>query len=255
MSRQSAALVLDILTDADARAPGFGTETPFDFPFPVAAKTGTSRHFTDNWAVGVTQGFTVAVWVGDFSGRPMEGVSGITGAGPLLYRSVLAVASRRAPGALPTPEEAGLVPVRVCRLSGLRATPECPSLVEWFIPGTQPTQVDDWERGGRVALPDAYAEWASGQGGRWAALTRQGSERFRIVSPRNGDRYEVPTGVEARYATIGLHAAGATAPVRWYVDGAEVPGGRWRLQPGEHRVRAETTTGATHEVRIVVTGE
>ncbi|HEU4560757.1 MAG TPA: penicillin-binding protein 1C [Longimicrobium sp.] len=255
MSRQSAALVLDILTDADARAPGFGTETPFDFPFPVAAKTGTSRHFTDNWAVGVTRGFTVAVWVGDFSGRPMEGVSGITGAGPLLYRSILAVASRRAPGALPTPEEAGLVPVRVCRLSGLRATPECPSLVEWFIPGTAPTRMDDWERGGRVALPDEYAEWASQQGGRWAALTRQGNERFRIVSPRNGDRYEVPVGIEARYATIGFHAAGANAAVRWYVDGAEVPGGRWRLQPGEHRVRAQAATGATDEVRIVVRGE
>ena len=38
--------------DPVARIPGFGIETPFDFPFPVAAKTGTSRHFTDNWAVG-----------------------------------------------------------------------------------------------------------------------------------------------------------------------------------------------------------
>lgn len=253
MSPQAAALVLDILADAEARAPGFGTVTPFDFPFPVAAKTGTSRHFTDNWAVGVTRGFTVAVWVGDFTGRPMEGVSGITGAGPLLYRAVLAVASRRAPGALPTPEEAGLVPVRVCRLSGLRATPECPSLVEWFIPGTVPAQVDHWERG-RVALPDEYAEWASAQGGRFAAQNG-GGERFRIVSPRNGDRYEVPTGIESRYATIGFHAAGVDAPVRWYVDGAEIPGGRWRLQPGEHRVRAQAANGASDEVRIVVAGE
>lgn len=254
MSREAAALVLDILSDADARAPGFGTETPFDFPFPVAAKTGTSRNFTDNWAVGVTRGFTVAVWVGDFSGRPMEGVSGITGAGPLLYRSVLAVASRRAPGALPGPEAAGLVPVRVCRLSGLRATPECASVVEWFIPGTEPTRVDDWERGGRVALPATYAEWAAGEGGRWASLAAPGDERFRIVSPRNGDRYAVPTGIEARYATLGLHAAGADAPVRWYVDGAEVLGGRWRLHPGAHRIRAQSPTGAADEVRIVVEG-
>ncbi|HEX8829818.1 MAG TPA: hypothetical protein VF705_01575, partial [Longimicrobium sp.] len=236
-----------------ARIPAFGRVTPFDFPFPVAVKTGTSRHFTDNWAVGVTQGFTVAVWVGDFSGRPMEGVSGITGAGPLLYRSILAVASRRPPGALPTPQEAGLVPVRVCRLSGLRATPDCPSLVEWFIPGTQPSKVDDWERGGRIALPDEYAEWAAGQGGRWAALA-QPDERFRIVSPRDGDRYAVPAGVDARYATLTFHASGVDAPVRWYVDGAEVAGGRWRLVRGEHRVRAESTRAAD-SVRIVVVGE
>ncbi|HEU4457300.1 MAG TPA: penicillin-binding protein 1C [Longimicrobium sp.] len=254
MSREAAALVLDVLSDADARAAGFGTETPFDFPFPAAAKTGTSRHFTDNWAVGVTRGFTVAVWVGDFTGRPMKGVSGVTGAGPLLYRSMLAVASRRAPGALPTPAEAGLVPMRVCRLSGLRATPDCPSLVEWFVPGTQPSRTDDWERGGRVALPDEYVEWARAEGGRWAALARPGGERFRIVAPRDGDRYSVPAGVEARYATLTFRAAGAVSPVRWLVDGVEVPGGRWTLARGEHRVRAESATGAD-SVRIVVEGE
>ena len=73
-----------VVARLDARAPGFGNETPFDFPFPAAAKTGTSRHFTDNWAVGVTRGFTVAVWVGyddalsieneDVLQSPVEGV-------------------------------------------------------------------------------------------------------------------------------------------------------------------------------------
>jgi penicillin-binding protein 1C len=255
MSPRAAALVLSILGDADARAPGFGTETPFDFPFPAAAKTGTSRHFTDNWAVGVTQGFTVAVWVGNFSGRPMEGVSGITGAGPLLYRAMLATATRRAPGVLPGPEESGLRPVRVCRLSGLRATAGCDATVEWFIPGTEPTRVDDWERNGRLALPDEYAEWAAGQGGRWAAAgAGAADERFRIVSPRDGDRYAVPLGVEARYATLSLRAGGKAAPVRWFVDGREVPHARWSLAPGQHTVRAEAPTGEADEVRIVVTG-
>jgi penicillin-binding protein 1C len=253
MSRQSAALILSILADADARAPGFGTETPFDFPFPAAAKTGTSRHFTDNWAVGVTRGFTVAVWVGNFTGRPMEGVSGITGAGPLLYRSMLATASRRAPGVLPAPEEEGLVPVRVCRLSGMRAAGGCESLVEWFIPGTEPARADDWERGGRLSLPAEYAEWAAGQGGRWAAAAAGGAEdRFRIITPRAGDRYSVPLGVEARYATLSLRASGRTGPVRWFVDGREVPGARWGLVPGTHTVRAQAASGEADEVRIVV---
>ncbi len=93
VSARAAALVLDVLADPEARVPGFGLSTPFDWPFRVAVKTGTSRHFTDNWAVAVTGGFTVAVWVGNFSGRPMEGVSGVTGAGPLLHRAVLVTAS------------------------------------------------------------------------------------------------------------------------------------------------------------------
>jgi penicillin-binding protein 1C len=256
MSPRAAALVLDVLGDAEARVPGFGTETPFDFPFPAAAKTGTSRHFTDNWAVGVTQGFTVAVWVGNFSGRPMDGVSGVSGAGPLLYRAMLAVASRRAPGVLPGPEDAGLVPVRVCRLSGLRATRECDSAVEWFIPGTEPSRADDWERAGRLTLPPEYAEWAAGQGGRWAAATPRGADdRFRIVAPRDGDRYSVPVGVQARYATLAMQATGRAGPVRWYVDGREVPAGRWTLAPGPHTVRAAAPSGEADEVRIVVTGE
>jgi penicillin-binding protein 1C len=256
VSARAAALVLDVLGDADARTPGFGSETPFDFPFPAAAKTGTSRHFTDNWAVGVTQNFTVAVWVGNFTGRPMEGVSGITGAGPLLYRSMLAVASRRAPGVLPGPEAAGLVPVRICRLSGLRATDGCESAVEWFMPGTEPTRDDDWERGGRLTLPAEYAEWAAGQGGRWAAAVARGADdRFRIVAPRNGDRYSVPVGVPGRYATLPLHATGRGGPVRWYVDGREVAGGRWTLSPGDHTVRAAAASGEADEVRITVTGE
>jgi penicillin-binding protein 1C len=255
VSARAAALVLDVLSDAEARTPGFGVETPFDFPFPAAAKTGTSRHFTDNWAVGVTQGFTVAVWVGNFSGRPMEGVSGVTGAGPLLYRAVLATASRYAPGALPTPEEAGLVPVRVCRLSGLRATPGCVSKVEWFIPGTGPARADDWERGGRVALPAEYAEWAAGQRGRLGVMASLGGdEPFRILAPRDGDRYEVPVGVDARYATVALHAAGGPGPVRWFVDGRELPRERWRLEPGPHTIRAIAPSGDWDEVRVVVEG-
>jgi Membrane carboxypeptidase/penicillin-binding protein PbpC len=82
----SSAIVLDMLADPTARIPGFGPTTPFDFPFPAGVKTGTSRHFTDNWSVAATGNFTVAVWAGNFNGHPMQGVSGVTGAGPLLAR-------------------------------------------------------------------------------------------------------------------------------------------------------------------------
>ncbi|HEU4563860.1 MAG TPA: penicillin-binding protein 1C [Gemmatimonadaceae bacterium] len=268
MSARAAALVLDILRDPVARIPGFGVETPFDFPFPVAVKTGTSRHFTDNWAVAATGRFTVAVWVGNFSGRPMDGVSGITGAGPLLHRAVLLAAARYAPGALATPADAGAVPAEICRLSGLLATPECDRMVEWFAPGTAPFRADDWQRGGRTTLPDEYAEWlATSEGAGRAAVmpddTRgadgtapatQPDDRFRIVSPQDGDRYRVPPGVEGRYATVALRAAGGrgAGTVRWYVDGARTDATRLTLLRGEHVVRALAPSGETAEVRIIV---
>lgn len=265
MSQRAAAIVLDILSDPVARIPGFGLDTPLDFPFVAAAKTGTSRHFTDNWAVATTGRFTVAVWVGNFSGRPMDGVSGVSGAGPLLHRAVLLTADRYPPGVLPTPGEAGTVPVRICRLSGLLATDRCPGMIEWVQPDQAPTRSCDWHAGDGVRLPPEYAEWAGQEAARMSA-TEAGApatppparpsravEPFRIISPRDGDRYQVPPGVDPRYATIALRAGGSgTGAVRWFVDGRAVPAGRWTLRPGVHVVRALAGSGTRDTARIEV---
>jgi penicillin-binding protein 1C len=263
MTRSSAALVLDILQDPVARIPGFGLTTPFDFPFPVAAKTGTSRHFTDNWAVGTTGNFTVAVWVGDFSGRPMDRVSGISGAGPLLHRIMLLTAQRYDPGVLLKPEETGGAAVTICPLSGEIAGPDCPHQTEWFTRGTAPTRVCGWHRNGNVVLPAIYQDWAEQSGIRSreflvmeGASEDSASTRFHITSPASGDRYSVPPGVEADYATIALRSAGATNPaaIRWAVNGTPVQGTRWKLVPGQFTVTARTRTGQVDSVHIEVTG-
>jgi penicillin-binding protein 1C len=285
VSRASAALALDILSDPVARIPGFGLTTPFDWPFRAAAKTGTSRHFTDNWAAAVTGRFTVAVWVGNFSGQPMEGVSGVSGAGPLLHRAVLVTARRYAPGDLIRPTESGLVAAAICRVSGELATDGCPRMTEYFAPGTIPATTCAWHRQGEVALPGEYAEWAAAAdrsafrvpGSALASENREGSgaieaadtgptlhrshgergtrnaERFQITSPEQGDYYRVPPGVEGRYATIALRAAGVPPgrPVRWTVDGKPATGERWRLMAGRHTLRAQSG-GMSDEVEFVV---
>lgn len=248
MSGESAALVLDILSDPVARIPGFGPSTPLEFPFPAAAKTGTSRHFTDNWAVAVTGGFTVAVWVGNFSGRPMDGVSGVSGAGPLLHRAALLVADRYPPGDLPG-VRGRFTEVVICRSSGLVAGPHCPRATEWFRAGTAPTRPCDWHTADGMVLPPEYQEWAAqmrnGNAVASASMVRAASDTgrmgFRITTPREGDRYRFVPGVERAYATLGLRVAGAPprAEVRWSVDGRPVPGPRWPLEPGAHRIRAQ----------------
>ena len=263
ISAASAAQVLDVLADADARIPGFGLNTPFDFPFRTAAKTGTSRHFTDNWAVGVTERFTVAVWVGDFSGRPMQGVSGVSGAGPLLHRAVLVTAARYAPGTLPSPSEAGLVRARICRVSGQLATGRCPATDEWFKAGTAPTTLCDWHLEDGVHLPVEYADWAGRRDepvpGPLSPVPpvptvgRDETAEFRIVSPQSGDLYRIPPGVESRYATLGLKAAGGrSGEVRWLVDGQPLSGSRWVLASGRHQIRAMARSGESATVSIEV---
>jgi penicillin-binding protein 1C len=265
VSPGAAALVLDILSDPLARVPGFGVETPFDFPFPAAVKTGTSHHFTDNWAVAATSGFTVAVWVGNFSGRPMRQVSGVTGAGPLLHRAVMDVARRYPPGALPSPASVGAVRIAVCRLSGLRATAHCPGTDEWVLPGGPPIARCNWHLpDGGVAWPAEYVEWveqnglgspgAGDEAPARAATVAGAVRRLEIVSPLDGDHYQVPPGVDRRYATIALRAAGAPGdePVRWTVDGRAVRASRWQLQTGTHIIRALGASGRRAEVTIQV---
>jgi penicillin-binding protein 1C len=253
----ASALTLDILADADARLDGFGDAPVFDFPFPVAVKTGTSRHFTDNWAVAVTGGFTVAVWVGNFDGTPMAAVSGITGAGPLLRRAVLATAQRYAPGALPSPEAAGASRVRVCRASGLAAVPACDAIDEWRLAGAPAPAPDDWHRHGAVVLPARFAEWERAQPNAIASRAAPESAStatFAMLSPRDGDVYLLPPGPERSVATVPLRAIGrgADSALRWTVNGAPITTARWLPSPGTHLVRVASAGGDVREARVTV---
>ncbi len=81
----AAYLIADILSDNDARTLAFGAESALRFDFPVACKTGTSSDFRDNWAFGFTPEFTVGVWIGNADSSPMQNVSGVTGAAPILH--------------------------------------------------------------------------------------------------------------------------------------------------------------------------
>lgn len=86
ISPKTAQSISAILSNNELRMPAFGEENPLKFSFPVAAKTGTTRNFRDNWTIGYTDDYVVGVWVGNTSGDVMEGVSGISGAGPIFHK-------------------------------------------------------------------------------------------------------------------------------------------------------------------------
>lgn len=88
MSQHAASAVTRILESASLRRLEFGFETPLDVGFRAAAKTGTSSNFGDNWTVGYTDAVTVAVWVGNFDGRPLRGSLAMTGAAPLFHDAI-----------------------------------------------------------------------------------------------------------------------------------------------------------------------
>jgi membrane carboxypeptidase/penicillin-binding protein PbpC len=158
------------------------------------------------------------------------------------------------PGELPSPASFGAHHVRICRLSGLLASHDCPGVDEWVYPGTEPARSCDWHRaGGAVAWPAEYSEWIAQNPGNGESGMGVSAD-FRIVSPLDGDRYQIPPGTDPRYATIPLRAVGARAddPVRWWIDGRPAATTQWRLQPGAHEIRARGASGRSHEVTIHV---
>ena len=78
-------IISDILSDNNARAPAFGTNSELKIDGKhVSVKTGTTNDYHDNWTIGYTPSVLVTVWVGNNDSRPMSGVvSGVTGAAPI----------------------------------------------------------------------------------------------------------------------------------------------------------------------------
>lgn len=103
--------VTDILADRYARARAFGIGSVLDMPFQAAVKTGTSSGYRDTWTVGYTPEYTVAVWVGNFSGAPMQRIAGVSGAGPLWNRIMLHLYERRDPARFTPPPQSMLARV------------------------------------------------------------------------------------------------------------------------------------------------
>jgi membrane peptidoglycan carboxypeptidase len=78
-------LITSILSDNEARTPGFGANSPLKLSRPAAVKTGTTDDFKDNWTVGYTPQIVAGVWVGNADNTAMRGTTGLTGAAPIWH--------------------------------------------------------------------------------------------------------------------------------------------------------------------------
>jgi len=100
-------IISDILSDNQARAMGFGTNSLLTIQnHTVSVKTGTSDNKRDNWTIGYTPSYLVAVWVGNNDNSPMSQTlaSGITGAAPIWRRTMENLISSKPDEKIPVPE-------------------------------------------------------------------------------------------------------------------------------------------------------
>ncbi|MHC1745401.1 MAG: transglycosylase domain-containing protein [Syntrophobacteraceae bacterium] len=133
-----ASIIGSILSDPEARRLEFGAGNVLSFPVQTAVKTGTSSDHRDAWAVGFSATHTVGVWMGNLDRRPTRSVTGTTGPG-LVLRTIFAEINRFVEPR-PLRLSSGLESRAVCRVTGLRASPRCPKLDEWFSPNTAPAR-------------------------------------------------------------------------------------------------------------------
>lgn len=184
----------------------FGLDSALRLPFWAAAKTGTSKAMRDNWCVGFSTRFTVAVWIGNAEGESMTRVSGTSGAAPI-WREIMLALHRDRPGRSPA-RSAGIERRQVRFASATE-----PSRAEYFLPGTGQSDV--------APAPPA-------------------ARRPHITSPVSGAIYALDPDIPPARQQIRFAATGAAKGDRWRLDQRDFgPAGANQLflpAPGAHRL-------------------
>lgn len=206
LDAKAAWIVGDILADPAARAGTFGIDSALKLPFWAAAKTGTSKAMRDNWCVGWSDRYTVAVWVGNMEGDSMKAVSGTSGAAPV-WRDVMLALHRSQPGSAP-------------------AMPQ----------GIERRMVHFENR----LEPDRFDYFIKGTGQQLASLAPAESRRPRIANPVSGSVYALDPDIPIDRQAMSVAIIGADAGHRLTLDKSDIGAADARPMlrpvPGRHRL-------------------
>lgn len=199
-------MVADMMADPNARVVTFGLDSALRLPFWAAVKTGTSKGMRDNWCIGFTPKYTVAVWVGNLEGDPMRAVSGTSGAAPV-WRDVMLALDQRGSTELPMPP--GVERRRIAFADRI----EQPR-VDYFLKGT-----------GQSLIAAAPAT----------------ARRARIVNPAAGSVYAIDPDIPADRQRLAVETIGDTLAHHVILDdrdlGAATDQPLFLAAPGRHRLR------------------
>ena len=144
-SKDTSRVITSILSDKGARALGFGYTQTFQTEYPSIFKTGTSNQYQNIIALGATKNFTIGVWMGNFSGQTVIGKTG-SSLPAWVAKNVL---DKLESSDTPFPEPEQWHKERICSLSGLKAGPNCHSVVTEYVKNDSQLDTCDWH----VKLP------------------------------------------------------------------------------------------------------
>jgi penicillin-binding protein 1C len=223
LSFEAAWIVSDILADPSARAATFGINSALRLPFWAAVKTGTSKAMRDNWAVGFSSKYTVAVWVGNLEGDSMKAVSGTSGAAPV-WRDIMIALHDGAPGTAPV-RPASVIAEMVHFAGNIE-----PPRREYFVGGTGQSMQN---------------------------LAPTSARRTRIANPVAGSVYAIDPDIPMDRQLLGVRVAGDGANHILLLDqkpiGAADENPQLFAPPGKHMLTLVDASGRTvDQVRFTV---
>jgi penicillin-binding protein 1C len=204
---QAAWIVADMMADPNARAATFGLDSALRLPFWAAVKTGTSKAMRDNWCIGFSDRYTVAVWVGNLEGDPMRAVSGTSGAAPVWRDLMLALNGDRK--VVPPSRPSGIEQRAISFANHI----EQPRL-EYFLAGTAQTEI---------------------------AAAPQAARRPRITNPVTGSVYAIDPDIPPDRQRLAVGVSGEVTAHRLVLDRRDLGAADSLPQilaaPGQHRLR------------------
>ena len=251
VSKESAAIITDILADNEARSPSFGRHSSLHIKnHRTAVKTGTSSSYRDAWTVGYDKNHTVAVWFGNLNGRTMDGSLTIESAAPAWKEMFIYLAKSKESQPL---ADSTIDRIKIDSLTGLLPCKNTKNLIEEiFLPGTEPSKdsIEFYDSNGNVRLPEEYAGWCSTKDNYLSAKVRPPlTGGPRILSPSNGSTFLIDHEIPADQQRIILSSD--ARQTRWMVNGRPLIDPYLTLSPGTYLIRASTKSGSS-TARITV---
>lgn len=247
-----------------------------DNQVPVAWKTGTSFGARDAWAIGGNAQFTVGVWVGNFKGGSIEGLTGSSSAAPLMLNLINDLTLRKE-RTWPDPPNSRLRAADICAFSGDMAGDHCPNKIRQLLPdGARGMRacpihrlvISDkknqyavcsrcWKEGDTLwgtesVIPPQARELMMSLGKSLpprllhnpACPALAGELRFHLVYPGEGTRVFLPRGFDGQTQKLVAEASheDPKASLHWFLDGT--PQG---VTQGFHRIALNLKMGK-HEL-------
>jgi 1A family penicillin-binding protein len=214
---EHAYLITHILADNQARTPAFGPNSVLKLSRPAAVKTGTTNDYRDNWTLGYTPDIVVGVWVGNADNSKMQGVSGVSGAGPIWHNVM-----ERALEGVPVRDfirPPTIIEMEICADSGSIPSSVCPRRATEIFAQDQPPLGPEQDMHQMLRIDT-----------RFNCIAHEFTppnvviERYFQVYPPDGREWAIEHGIEQPPNPCPEPAGAAQALITWPADGQTVEG-------------------------------